>query len=1099
MKDSSKKWLSFLLTAMIATSSASSVSAAWNQDNQGDWNWKEDNKEVTGWKQIDNSWYYFAQDGKMQTGWLNDSQQWYYLNNSGSMVTGWLKDQEQWYHLGAQGNMATGWIKVNDKWYYLNNSGNMATGWKEIDGEWYYLNQNGDMQTGWAEINGKWYYLADKGDMSTGWELLNGTWYYLNANGDMATGWITHNGKTYFADANGAMQTGLIRIDNYTYYFAEDGSKQTGDIVIDKQTYRFDADGRAISPVPTPSKCFNSNGVETYFGGNGSNSDSSGEIVTPEDPYQTVVVKTAQAQSNHEIRVVLSVATKDTLSKDAFTITSENGENIAVESADTTNDTDKNKVYQLTTAEYPEGNYTLNIQLPNGRTISKVFTFSAQAPVQIADVTATRTSQTQAEISFTADKAGTIYYVLKTDDTVPSADEIIENNVSAAVQAGENTITISDLEQAGAYSFYFVSKTEEGVISEVSDAVQIQAASGEQESTGASRTEDNAAVFTFQSEQPGYVYCLVQPNTATRAVRATPTQDEIRENGVKYSMKEGTNTIPVAGLEKNTSYSLYYASTDLYEDFISEEVQTVAISAEIQKPVASGYEGIDIAEIKTIENGKIDVVLSKATPTPLNKKSFGVFCPAGSEMTIIDVTTTDSKTYHLTTAYYDDNTYYLEVDLTDNKVLQKQFESRYDCPQITVPEIVRTSDTSASFKFASDSVGTIYCLPVAKTQARARAAIEVNDIKAKGQRFDFTIPYNTLDIQNLSAGTAYDLYYLGIGQDGKETPVLGPISIQAEPVKEEESAAKMVSCNAISDDQIKIVFDKEVPGLTSANFALRCPKGPLKLGKVSTSDNKTYYVSLRVGSMFMEKVNYTITAAFNDGSTVSGVFYTDLYGAQLSGMQVIRYSETDVSFIFTADRNGYVYYMPSSIAYNDYENKPSKETVLQNSKKIAIKAGQNVLDLTDVGMDAKTLFLVTENNYGYQIEFVDMVRVPEEITEKPGEADPEANYTVTSFTGEVISNSYHKLKIVLDSKDGSYPMMISGDDVIITGPGTYLSGTRQISGESSFDGYNIFFLKLNGKILDPGEYTIQMTLYSETGEDVIYRTFTVNEDLTVVS
>ena len=47
------------LTAMIATSSASSVSAAWNQDNQGDWNWKEDNKEVTGWKQIDNMIYYY--------------------------------------------------------------------------------------------------------------------------------------------------------------------------------------------------------------------------------------------------------------------------------------------------------------------------------------------------------------------------------------------------------------------------------------------------------------------------------------------------------------------------------------------------------------------------------------------------------------------------------------------------------------------------------------------------------------------------------------------------------------------------------------------------------------------------------------------------------------------------------------------------------------------------------------------------------------------------------------------------------------------------------------------------------------------------------
>lgn len=108
--------------------------------------------------------------------------------------------------------------------------------WEKVDGKWYYTIQ-GVKQKRWVKDSNKWYYLDNNGVMKTGWIDLNGTWYYLKDSGVMATS---------------------TTIDGWK---------------------------------------INSNGVATYIGGNGSNSNSNNNLQN----LSTVYI-TPNGKSYHKIK-----------------------------------------------------------------------------------------------------------------------------------------------------------------------------------------------------------------------------------------------------------------------------------------------------------------------------------------------------------------------------------------------------------------------------------------------------------------------------------------------------------------------------------------------------------------------------------------------------------------------------------------------------------------------------------------------------------------------------------------------------------------------------------------------------------------------------
>ena len=236
-----KKLLAITLAVTMALCAPMNISAAWQRDTAGNWQWSESGKLQTGWKQISGKWYHFNWKGIMNTGWLNDNGTWYYLDNSGAMKTGWLLDK--------------------GTWYYLNPNGAMATGWKYVNGQWYYLQSWGGMLTGWLNDNGNIYYLDSWGGMATNWRMVNGIWYYMNASGIRETGWAEVGGKYYFLDENGAMQTGIIEVNGKVYYLDVSGAAVTGKVKIDGKTYEFAETGESIGiRTPKPEKAFDESG-----------------------------------------------------------------------------------------------------------------------------------------------------------------------------------------------------------------------------------------------------------------------------------------------------------------------------------------------------------------------------------------------------------------------------------------------------------------------------------------------------------------------------------------------------------------------------------------------------------------------------------------------------------------------------------------------------------------------------------------------------------------------------------------------------------------------------------------------------------------------
>lgn len=121
-----KKLIAIALAAATTLSVPMSVSAVWQKDTAGNWQWSESGHLQTGWKQIGGKWYHFNQNGIMNIGWFNDNGTWYYLDNSGAMKTGWLLDKGTWYYCQSNGAMLTGLHTIGNVQYYFYPYGGMA-------------------------------------------------------------------------------------------------------------------------------------------------------------------------------------------------------------------------------------------------------------------------------------------------------------------------------------------------------------------------------------------------------------------------------------------------------------------------------------------------------------------------------------------------------------------------------------------------------------------------------------------------------------------------------------------------------------------------------------------------------------------------------------------------------------------------------------------------------------------------------------------------------------------------------------------------------------------------------------------------------------
>lgn len=440
---------------------------------------------------------------------------------------------------------------------------------------------------------------------------------------------------------------------------------------------------------------------------------------------------------------------------------------------------------------------------------------------------------------------------------------------------------------------------------------------------------------------------------------------------------------------------------------------------EDKKPVAP--EGIKIDRLfyapNLAFNGEITVILNKPTTTKLELNNFSVHCPGLSEMTIMDVSTEDNKTYKLRTPAYKDNTYVLEIYF-DKETLEGNFVVKSDCPIVSYPYVNRISDEEAIFKFSSDDAGSIAYMirPTEINRQYLRANDNIPTESELTKTSNITAEPNEIKINGLSANTSYELYYMTISSKGSKSTIYGPVTIPSEVEEKSTSNIRimnvkfeMVYGSQLTDttqDIIITLSETTSESLTLNNFKVLCPAGSnLKFNDIKNNGNKVY--RLKMMGVFYDN-NYEITVNFPDGTFTKTSARCKLKAPQITGTIITRTSENDIKVVFQSDMDGYIYYGFS----NEKSAKPPYNEVIASSPKQEIHAGQNTLRLNNIPNDCiKYFYWISENVAGSRIAFVDgagdLNKVPIEITpEKP--AEPESKIKIENIE---VSNSYYNIEL----------------------------------------------------------------------------------------
>lgn len=348
-----------------------------------------------------------------------------------------------------------------------------------------------------------------------------------------------------------------------------------------------------------------------------------------------------------------------------------------------------------------------------------------------------------------------------------------------------------------------------------------------------------------------------------------------------------------------------------------------------------------ITKVESVRNGLVRVTLNKASDKRLTKSQFSIICTgAGKDMTVLSVNTIDNKVYDLTTSYFDDNTYSLGILLDNGKLIQKDFVSKFDCPEIKSESMTRVSETSAEFTFISDTAGTFYyalgkaapartisneisALSPANYLSSARTLFNeeptAEELMQKGTKVDMKYQYNELQINSLTANTPYTLYYVAVDHDNKVTPVKS-IQIAAEPAKTPEpgniqiESAKGFAIPGADffDEQAGFEFvlsEATQKPLELKDITITCPQEKdLTIGRVETKDNKNYKVYMKPGYMYTNGNTYAITIKFSDGTIATKKLFVDIWVDDVTRMKVEATTSGAIQVTFNAKEGGKIYY-----------------------------------------------------------------------------------------------------------------------------------------------------------------------------------------------
>lgn len=506
-----------------------------------------------------------------------------------------------------------------------------------------------------------------------------------------------------------------------------------------------------------------------------------------------------------------------------------------------------------------------------------------------------------------------------------------------------------------------------------------------------------------------------------------------------------------------------------------------------------------IDRVESVQNGLVRVTLNRASDQTLRQDQFSIICTgAGKDMTIVSVKTTDNRVYDLTTAYYDDNTYQLGITLDDQTLLTYDFVSKYDCPELTSIEAVRTAAGEATFSYVSDTSGTFYWMLVEKPNTRFRRAANgdptAEEIMASGNKQEMKLHSNTVTLTGLKPDTAYSMYYVAKGIDEKVTPVR-LVEIAGTPAeKPEASDVQITSAEAhkipgaeMSGELVyfEVRLDKPTEqALTVDQFEFTCPaQGTMKLKRVETDDNQNYKVYMKDGYMPQDNNHFTCTITFADGKVATHRFFVDFTAPILTGVQITRTDKNTAQATFKSSEAGEIYWkvMKGSDFGADDSSPKDPELILKDGEHQGIEEGTQYFDFeipADM-VDEKDIYFcfATEDANGSLSTTFDYEKISDTVVAPEPEPEP-SEYVIEKITGG-IDNGYKSHSLTAEfSKPLEAPekknIIIKKGSLVISGQDIWQR--EPAMGETT----KLTIILTPGKVLSEGDYTFEVKIEGST-------------------
>lgn len=498
-------------------------------------------------------------------------------------------------------------------------------------------------------------------------------------------------------------------------------------------------------------------------------------------------------------------------------------------------------------------------------------------------------------------------------------------------------------------------------------------------------------------------------------------------------------------------------------------------------------ENIEIQSVEVIGTGHIRVTLSRKTEQALTLGAFSIICNSGgSDMTILSVSTNDNRVYDLTTTYYRDQEYDIQITLPDGTAISKVFTYRTDCAQISGISAVRTSAGEARVTYNSDAPGYFYYLLRENASGSARAVSTggaeptESELISNGVKTEMRQHENSFTVSGLAEGVSYTLYYMAVDTEDRAT-LVSSLSIAGDIYDETAAAIKRAEAFAeeLSNGEFLYGFEIELETataerLTLDQFDISCPQNETTLGDIKTSDNKTYRVYMQRGSIPKGNNTYTILINLKDGTQLKGSCYLDLQAPRVDARTIEWVDEDTIKVTVNSDEAGSLYYaIQDQVPGDDTIAPKDPAQIYAQGTKVSIGYGLNYI--TVKGAKAGQWFCyASEDERNNRESFYSYKQIPEYTAPAPDDTEKPMITGVTVLK----TSDGAKLKVVFNQDvDGLY----NNKETQISGTNGKLLIEAIYSGEGGFESNVLTLTVVDRSVtLSEGTHTLTIVFYDYT-------------------